>query len=244
MVRNRFLTLLLACAGAAGYMRGTAIVAGLEDNPGSSGYERNGDFNDTIFELTGNFTILAPGGVFSSLTAGVVNQNGTVFWDNPSIDGADMNAGYLLLDNPAFKNLEYLATPQGGSVNVTFDAAGPVTLTYLGGITANIQLNTLGWYNTSSPDIDHPLVAWPDSPGESVTFYPDGQFALYSSDGRGQVYSSMAPLNIEESGMQQHFAFFEPCCWPPPQVPEASTAALTGIGVALLGLGMVPRRKQ
>lgn len=243
MVRNTFQFYILATALVCSRLAsGTTILAGLEDTPGSSGHERNGDYNDMIFELTGNFGIVAPGSVFNNLSAGMVNENGTVFWDRPSGDGPDMNIGYMLLADSSFPNLQYLATPGGGSANnVIFDATGPVTLTLLGGITVNVQKNTLGWYNPADAGVLNQLIGWPDAVGESVTFNPDGDFALYSSDGRGQIYSSIAAANIGESGTQQHFAFFQPAAIVP-QVPEPSTQALTGIGVGLLGLGLLPRR--
>src|ERR1700691_1429323 len=99
MVRNSFQMQMLVAvtlAAAQGGMAAT-IIGGLEDSPGSSGFEKNGDFNDMIFEMSGNVTIDAPGGVFNNLTSAVVNQSGTVFWDNRSGDGPDMNVGYCLL---------------------------------------------------------------------------------------------------------------------------------------------------
>ena len=251
MVRKQFQihTFIAVLLAAAPVGMAATIVGALEDGQGSSGYKKNGDFNDVIFEIAGNVSIDAPGGVFSNLSPAVVNQTGTVFWDNLSGDGPDMNIGYCLLGEakctPAGAltgNLDYLATPSGGSVNdVTLDATGTVTLTVLGGITSNLG-NTLGWYDVGSPSALHQLTAVPpDSSGETVSFTPGGAFALYSTDGWGQVYSSVSASNVDESPTQQHFAFFEPQC---SNVPEPSTAALAGIGVALLGLGSLRRTKR
>jgi hypothetical protein len=244
MVRNRFHSYILAgmLAAGAGLTPAATIVGGLEDTPGSSGYEKNGDFNDMMFELAGNITIDAPGGVFNNLTASVVNQNGTVFWDNPSLDGPDMNIGYMLLSDHQFQNLQYLALPGGGSVNnVTFDATGPVTLTFLGGLAAD--RDTLGWYNPADPGVLHQLAAVTEPAGETVTFNPNGEFALYAANGSGQFYSSIAASNVGESGTEQHFALFEE-----PQglsqAPEPSSGALASIGVALVGLGMLHRKNR
>ncbi len=239
--RLRIYTLAAALLAGASLSRATVIVGAMEDTPGSSGYEKNGDFNDMMFELSGNITVSAPGGVFNNLTPSVVNQNGTVFWDNDSLDGPDMNVGFLLDDNSAFPNLEYLALPNGGSVNsVTFDATGPVTFTFLEGIAADTD--TVGWYSLSSPGTLHQLAVRTEPDGTTVTFDPDGAFAIYGTNGLGQVYNSIAADNIGESGTQQHFAFFEEA--QPPSVPEPSSGALASIGTVLLGLGVVSRRRR
>lgn len=242
MVRNQLsiyaLTLLFA-AGAR-MASATTIVGAVEDNPGSSGYEKNGDFNDMIFELSGNFTIISPGGVLSPLTSSVVNQNGTVFWDNPSADGPDLNAGYILVNDPSFPGLDYLATSTGGSVNsVMFDGTGTITVTYLAGITAWQTTDTLEWASVSNPSPLNQLIPGASTAGFTTTFTPNGDFDLYMSNGQGQTYSSVAANNVGESATQQHFAFFEE----PSSVPEPSTEALTGLGVALLGIGVARRRR-
>jgi hypothetical protein len=243
-VRNRFqiYTFIAVLLAAASTGKASVFIGAVEDAAGSSGIEKNGDFNDVIFEITGNLSIDAPGGLFSNLSPAVVNQTGTVFWDNPSGDGPDLNIGFLLTSDAALQPLQYLATPSGGSVNnVTFEATGTVTLTVLGGITGNPG-NTLGWYDLASPGTLHELTAVPpSSSGETVSFTPDGAFALYSTDGLGQVYSSVSASNVDESPAQQHFAFFE---LQTSNVPEPSTFALAGAGVALLGLGSLRRARR
>lgn len=224
------------------------IVGAVEDAPGSGGFESNGDFNDIIFQLTGAVSVNAPGAVWSSLTPGVVNENGTVFWDNKSEDGPDMNIGYCLLGQAVCSlagslggNYLYLATPSGGSPDdVSFDATGTVTLTVLGGVTGTPG-NTLGWYNLDDPGVLYSLFAVPaGSEGETASFTPDGAFALYSTNGGGQIYTSISSSNVDESPTQQHFAFFvDP---PSSAVPEPSTAATLVGGLALLGVGTLLRR--
>ncbi len=161
-----------------------------------------------------------------------------------------MNIGFCLLNEATCSlagaplgSIQYLATPTGGSANdVTFDATGAVTLQLqlLGGITSNTP-DTVGWYDVATPTVLHPLASVTDPAGETVSFTPNGAFALYSSNGNGQVFSSVAASNVGESANQAHFAFFiDP---PASLVPEPSTAGLMGLGVGLLGLGSLRRRK-
>jgi len=106
-----------------------------------------------------------------------------------------------------------------------------------------------GWEDT----FGNLLIVGPGAPGESVTFHPESdnpesQFAPYSSDGSlGDTNSPAVVTNVvtnigESAG--QNFALFEGPDCKPPQVPEPSSAALAGIGVALVGLGMLPRGKR
>jgi|SRR5579863_1495978 len=241
MVRKQIHALVAVLLAVTPVGMAATIVGGVEDMWGSSGLEKNGDFNDMMFEITGNVTLDAAGGMLHNLTSGMVNENGTVFWDNRSGDGPDMNIGYLLLEDASFHNLQYLALTGGGSPNdVTFDATGTVTLTVLGGITRNLA-DTLGWYDLTDPGLLHPLIAAPDSTGYTVSFAPSGDFALYSTDGWGQIYNSVSASNVNESPDQQHFAFFEPQA---STVPEPSTWVLMGVGIALLGLGALRRKRR
>jgi hypothetical protein len=102
-----------------------------------------------------------------------------------------------------------------------------------------------GWEDT----FGNLSIAGPDAPGELVTFHPvndnpESKFAPYSSDGSlGDMDSLVAAANLGESA-GQNFALFEGPDYKPPQVPEPSSAAFAGIGVALVGLGILPRGKH
>jgi hypothetical protein len=240
MLRQRLRWMALLAVGlSAGARPGAAatILSGIEDWAGSTGIERNGDFNDLIFQITGNVAFNAPGGIFNNLTPSVVNENGTVFWDNPSGDGLDQNIGFYML---GLGNLQYLAASGGGSVNtVTFQAQGPLTIRVLGGITANTALNTLGWYDPSNPGTLHQLFSGATA-GATAMFDPSATFALYSSNGWGATFSSVSAANVGESATQQHFAFFTPQA----VVPEPAYGWLAGLGVTLIALRSVHRRRS
>ena len=250
MVRKHFQILTLAAVLCVAAPNSTAglIVGAVEDTQGSSGTEKNGDFNDIIFQLAGTVNIDAPGADFTNLTSAWVNQNGTVFWDNVSGDGPNMNIGYCLLGvatcgpSSLAGQYQYIAMPGGSAEDyVYFDAVNSVTLTVTGGITGN-KGNVLGWYNLEDPNTLYPLFAVPSgTSGETASFTPNGPFALFSSDGWGQVYTSVSPSNQKESPDQQHFAFFVD---PPSStsVPESSSATMLGMGLGMLGLGIFLRR--
>jgi hypothetical protein len=243
LVRKQFRWLALLILGVTAAARpGSAatILGGLEDWGRAGGLEHNGDFNDLVFQITGNVTLNAPGGTFSNLTPGVVNENGTVFWDNLSGDGSDKNVGYYMLGLGG--NLQYLATASGGSINnVTFSEQGPLTITLVGGITANTALNTLGWYDPANPGLLHQPFAG-GRQGASAIFNPSSMFALYSGNGWGQTFTSITADNIAESATQQHFAFFTSDVSPQSVVPEPSDGVMVAIGVGLITLGSLRRR--
>lgn len=241
MVRNRFSLYFLILVGLGMGASGWAgtLLGGLEDTPGTTGYESNGDFNDLMFSLSGNFTVNAPGGVFNSITPGLVNEDGTPFWDHLSQDGTGMNVGYQLLSGPFAAGLQYLANPDSTAVSsVTFTATSDVTISYLGGITVNTD--TFGWYSLSDPTTLHQLFTSGNSNGDSAIISPSGDFALYATDGWGQTYSSVAASNVGDSTTQQHFAFFDP----PAIVPEPASFALTGAGLGLLGFSVRRAKKR
>lgn len=213
---------------------GNVIVGGLEDHPGGTVYEGYGDYNDLMFELQGNITVVAPSADPQAFDGSVLNESGSIFWDNHSYDGTDTNFGYCVIGSPGCSlssqppgPLDYLATPGGGMpLTELFQADGLVTVTILGKKTSNASNNTLGWYDPSNPTVLHQIFAGADPTGTVFTFAFSGTFALYSSNGVGQVYSSLASDNQGESTSFQHFALLaEP-------IPEPSTMFLAGCTLA------------
>jgi hypothetical protein len=216
------------------------LLGGVEDYPGVSAVEHQGDYNDLMFMMTGNISVLAPQAAFNALTQNLINESGTIFWDQHSYDGSDYNFGYCAtgLGNCSAGGfpqgpLDYLAAPAGAApLSELFQAIGTVTVNLLDEKSSNKNANTLGWYDPARPTVLHAIFAGPDSAGASATFTPSGVFALYSTNGVGQFYSSLAADNQQESATQQHFAFLET---QPAPAPEPGTGGLAGLvlGIAI-----------
>ncbi len=217
---------------------GSILLGGIEDYSGGSTIEGHGDYNDLVFEITGNISAIAAQAGFRSLAPSMVDESGTIFWDQHSLDGADYNLGYCVtgLGNCVVAglpvgSLNYLAGPGGAApMSELFQASGPITMNLLFEKTSNMDKNTLGWYDPANPGVLHQIFAGPDGTGTSVTFTPSGTFALYSTNGWGPFYSSVAADNQQESATVQHFAFLEV---QPTETPEPGTGVLAG----LLGCG-------
>jgi hypothetical protein len=84
----------------------------------------------------------------------------------------------------------------------------------------------------------HQIFAGAKSSGAVVTFIPTGIFALYSTNGIGQFYSSDASANVNESTTQQHFALVEGV------IPEPGTGGLAGAVLAVAWVGRILRNKM
>ena len=237
---------ILACGTA----HAATIIGGVEDGPGINITEGLGDFNDMVFSISGNIGIIG-NGTLAALTSGIVNENGSPFWDNRSNDGAVSNIGYCLLRNglcnispdPGFTNLQYFSNGGNAVNSVTFSYGGGgelVNLYYEGGLLANV--NTLGYYNLSNPTNLIQLFPGLAGPGSSVSFTPTGDFGLYFTTSGGVQYNSQANLNIIESGTQQHFAFFTSGT-PPTVTPGGGGGAVPepatmGVMAILLAFGV------
>jgi hypothetical protein len=237
---SRFLgPVLLALALAAPACATLSFLGGLEDFPGTTTIEKNGDYNDLMFRMTGDLTVVAPGASLFALTPNLVTESGEIYWDNRSIDGPDYNFGFCALGTgnchiPGLSNeqFSYLALPGGGApLNVLFQASGAVTLELLLEVSAGAQTNTLGWYDPAHPETLHQIFSGPDSAGASVTFTPSSTFALYSTNLFGDIYSSVAAANVMESPTHQHFALLQDLG---AEVPEPGTWSL--IAISIVGL--------
>lgn len=226
------LALGMSCYGSSTY------IFGFEDTPGTATIENNGDFNDAMFSITGNLTLEQSGGIWSDFNSSVVDESGTVYWDNPSLDGPDMNIGYQLLDNSAFssfQDIQYLAQPNGSAVsNVEFTIDGSITFDDLGGIASDTD--TIGLYNVSSPNTLIPVLTNRNTVGTTETFDLDGTYVLYGFNGT-DLFSSRSGEDINNDDVgQQHFAIFSAS-----EAPEPASFML--VGTVLIGLGLIKRKK-
>ncbi len=221
----------LLCLTAGTAAAGSIIIGGIEDRQGTTPVEGHGDYNDLMFTMTGNISVLAPLAGFNALTLNLVDETGTIFWDQHSYDGVDYNFGYCatgggncIAQSPALGAFDYVAGP-GGAAPLTelFQAFGSVTMSLIFEKTSNIDGNTVGWYDPANPTVLHQILAGQDGTGASAVFTPTQIFALYSTDSFGQFYSSVAAANQEESVDQQHFALLVS------SVPEPGTGRLGGI---------------
>jgi hypothetical protein len=227
------------------------LVGGIEDTAGMSGYEQTGDFNDLIFTMSGNVSVVSAGASFASLTPAMLSEAGPMYWDKRSLDGPRTNFGYCVtgiggcgLNTEGLGALEYLADDRGSALlGVAFAATGSVSLSLIFELSSLRDMNTLGWYDPEHPEDLHPLIAGTDGSGFSITFNPSAVFALYTTNGIGQFYSSITSRNQNESVLQQHFAFVRSSSasgtvndLPPgggAATPEPGTALLTGAGLSL-----------
>jgi hypothetical protein len=227
---------------------GSILLGGIEDYAGGSAVEGHGDYNDLMFEMTGNISAIAAQSAFSALALNMVDESGAIFWDQHSYDGADYNLGYCAtgLGNCAVAGLpvgplDYLAGPGGAApMSELFQASGVVTMNLLFEKTSNLNRNTLGWYDPTHPGVFHQIFAGPDGAGTSVTFTPSGTFALYSINGLGPFYSSLASDNQQESATRQHFAFLEV---QPTETPESGTGVLAAVVLAVVGVARLLRHQ-
>ncbi len=163
------------------------------------------------------------GAGFQSWTAANLNENGKPYWDNPSLDGSNMNVGFFLTDAPTaplpgapgalpfWGNTFSSGADSGGTpdlnftfqTNSAFDVASMILE-----VAANSNINEFGWYNITDPSALHPIFAGADSPPATDTFAPNGQYGFYLKGSNGTFYTQSS-LNPAGDTSHQHFTVFE-----------------------------------
>jgi hypothetical protein len=162
------------------------------------------------------------GAAFQSWGVTNLNQNGKPYWDNPSLDGSNMNVGFFLTDAPTaplagapgalpfWGNSFNSTTDTGGTpdLNFFFQTNSSVSLaTMFLEVAANSNINEFGWYNTSDPSTLHPIFTGANSPLTTDPFAPSAQYGFYLKGSNGTFYTQSS-LNTGGTS-QQHFTVFE-----------------------------------
>ncbi len=211
---------------------------GVEDAPVTGLGAGDKDYNDLVFTLSGTGLVLNSNGTLSNPVA--PNDNGSPFWNNLSVDGANKNFGNCLYT--AAKNLctggapidpsaKYLSN--GGSFAGFYfsGASGSVTLT----IDASLHTDndTLYWC-TSAVNCHVITNGGSFTPGTGTFYFElmDGFYYTFTSETSNfaAALSPTQPLNpIQPLNPTQ-------------PTPEPLSLALTGSG--LLGLFFVRRRQR
>ena len=163
------------------------------------------------------------GAAFQNWTAADLDQDGRPYWDNVSIDGTNQNIGYFMTDAPTaplsdapgavpFWGRAYNSTTDfAGSADPSFyfhNAGSSLTVSLELEDAGNEDINEFGWYNVANPLTLHPLFLGPDSPPDTNTFSPSGNYGFYLT-GSGGTYFTQSSLNPCGDTSHQHFAVFE-----------------------------------
>lgn len=157
----------------------------------------------------------------------VLNQDGTPYWDNRSMDGWQRNVGYFLSGTGgSFSHASPGIKPSWwGNANGSADVSFYFTTPSLA-LTASLKLevaglrdrNEFGWYSVGSPSILHPIFHGPDNAPAAAWFRPSGDFGFYLRVQDGPTFYTQSALNpIGERGTQ-HFAVFAESLRPAAQV--------------------------
>lgn len=230
-------------------LQGSSVYyGGLEDIVGNTGVEKNGDYNDLLFKLTGpNLTLVSGDGQWFTMIA--PNEDGSPYWDNVSADGSHMGVGYCLtrtggclaLAAPAGPNLQYLALPGGSGqpLNFSFTSIGQDAAAFLLEISALSSNNTIGWYDTTDPLNRGVIFSGAQTSGASATFTPSASFGLWAYNGSSEFRSQTALGSVDQR--QQHIAMFQVPGQQDVTTPEPASFVMLGAGLVLVAMRL--RRK-
>ncbi len=148
-------------------------------------------------------------GAWQTWTAASLNENGTPFWDNKSLDGSHQNIGYLMAPSTP----TYYGNSNGSAVSSeTFTrgaSIGSIEGTELLAIAGYAPNTTIGWYDTTAPGTLHAIYTAPasGSRSNSEAFTPSATWGLYIQSPGGTFYSNSALDSPNDNS--QHFAIFD-----------------------------------
>jgi hypothetical protein len=152
----------------------------------------------------------------------VLNENGTPFWDNKSLDGSNLNVGFFLTKTGGFSShpsspaiaatvLEFWGNAGGAADSVQkFSSGGfgvdtKLVLTVAG----NAGKNKLGYRDSIGDHIIYDPAVDGKVAGQTKTFTPVGEFAFFMENASaGYKFYSDTGIAGHTDGTQQHFALF------------------------------------
>jgi hypothetical protein len=182
------------------------------------------------------------GASFQSWVPADLNESGTPYWDNSSLDGYQRNAGYYLINAPtapldgapgalmfwglaggnADLSFYFQRTASSSDVNLKLEIAG------------NSNINEFGWYDITDPSVQHPLFLGPDSAPATNTFSPSEQYGFYlKAPGEGTFYTQSSLNSDPSDRTHQHFVIFQESATPEAEIywigiEDLSISALGG----------------
>jgi hypothetical protein len=161
---------------------------------------------------------------FQSWAVTNLNQNGSPYWDNPSMDGDQRNVGYFLTDAPSaplsgapgalpfWGNAYNSVGDNGGTADLSFffQRSAPTSSALLKlEVAGQSNVNEFGWYDITNPSALHPLFLGPDSAPANDIFSPSLQYGFYLKSGSTGTFYTQSSLNTSGDTSHQHFAVFQ-----------------------------------
>lgn len=155
-------------------------------------------FADSVTGTTGAWQAFDSG-------AFVIDNNGVPYYDNPSLEGANKNVGFLLKpqgvtswwgngDGSADTEFHFVGAMNNVGTELRFELAG------------RKNVNVFGYYDSSG---NHVLYNGPDSPIATATFKPaSNDYGFFMTTTGGVTYYTESSKNIKDKGLQ-HFAAFQ-----------------------------------
>jgi hypothetical protein len=186
---------------------------------------RSGLFACTLSLAATSFadTVIGSGGAgFQNWAVTNLNENGSPYWDNTSMDGPNKNVGFYLTDAPTahltnapgvlpyWGNAFNSITDSGGTPDLNFSLQrnDPTSMAILElEVAGRSNINEFGWYDTNSPAVLHQLFSGPDTALITNTFAPSLQYGFYLKSGADTFYTQSS-LNSSSDTDHQHFTVF------------------------------------
>jgi hypothetical protein len=152
-----------------------------------------------------------------------LDQDGSPYWDNPSLDGPGRNVGFYLTGAPtaplagAPGALPYWGEPftsntdSGGNADLSFffQKTAPSSSAILKlEVAGRSNVNEFGWYDTSDPTNLHALFLGAAVAPTTNAFSPSAQYGFYLKSAGTDLYFTQSSLNSGGDTGHQHFAVF------------------------------------